>query len=281
MASNILYVDPNEIVIIGLDEEEEGNVLNDERAQKDVSEALVRNIMFYGILQPVNVRQEAGRYFVVDGRQRVKAAREAARRQQSAGEVQVKVPCLIRQSDDMTVAGIMVSSNEIRSADAVLVKAKKAARLLSMHGDIQAVALTFGRSVKTVENWMLLVQAAPEIHQAIETGKISANVGIDIARKPREEQIEALNQILADVPGRRTEAPGEGTPVPPRSPRAPSGNSHPGLKKGWLRKAMKSDAGQALDEEHLAVLQWFLTGHCLAGTWMYDFCEEAEQLIGE
>ena len=90
MAREVHYYDPTHLIIVGLDIEEDGSPLNDERATWDVDEPMVKNIMVYGIQQPVLVRREAGKIYVVDGRQRVKAARTAASRQDGAGEFSTK-----------------------------------------------------------------------------------------------------------------------------------------------------------------------------------------------
>ena len=285
MAREVKYHNPSNLLIVGLDVSEEGSPLNDERATKDVNEAMVRNIMVYGIQHPVLVRQEAGKTYVVDGRQRVKAARAAAHRQGSAGEFQTKVPCIEVTGDDSRVTGIMISSNEIRDDDEVLVKASKASRLFDMVGDKEEVALAFGRSTKTIDNWMKLLKADPQIHAAIQAGSISAAVGISLAGKPREDQVVALDQILTGSPATSNNgAPAPTSPSPSASKSTPTSSSssreHPGIKKGWLRRASKTDAFANLEEDQQAVLGWILTGHAPQGHWLDDFTWKADSEMG-
>ena len=279
MAREIKYIAPDQLVIMGLDLVEEDNPLNDERAVGKVDEAMVRNVMIYGIQLPVLVRYEAGRAYVVDGRQRVKAAREATKRQDAAGEHLTKVPCIEVKADDARVGGIMISTNEIRRNDKVLMKARKAARLLDMVGNKEEVALAFGRSTKTIDNWMKLLQADPVIHEAIEGGKISAAVGIQLSNKTREEQVQALDQILSAGPGTENGPSGDKT-APKKASDGEAAQGHQGVKKGWLRKALKTDTFHRLEPEHQEVLSWILSGYAPQGHWVEQFAWNADEELG-
>jgi ParB family transcriptional regulator, chromosome partitioning protein len=281
MARETNYYDPNALIIVGLDVDEEGHPLNDERAHLSVDENMVKNIMVYGIQQDVLIRREAGKIYVVDGRQRVKAARVAATRQGEAGEYATKVPCKEVRGDDSRVMGIMISANEVRQDDGVLVKAKKSAELLDRVGDKETTALAFGVTTKTIDNWMKLLQADPRIHEAIKEGKISATVGTKLAGKSREEQVKALDQILTEAPGTSNERKGKktakvGSPEGADSPK----REHPGIKKGWLRKSTKTECFERLEDDQQAVVRWFLDGHAPTGHWLEQFTYNADEEMG-
>ena len=280
MSREVKYLDPSTLVIVGLDVEEEGSPLNDERSGWDVDENMVKNIMVYGIQQPVIVRSESGKIYVVDGRQRVKAAREAARRQDEAGEHATKVPCIEVKADDGRVSGIMVSTNEIRKDDDILGKARKASRLMDLVGSVDEVAIAFGRSTKTIENWLKLVQADPKVLEAIESGLISPAVGIELAAKSRAEQVEALERLAA-TPG----AASSSKPKKPKAAATPEGDSdqkeHAGVKKGWVRRALKTDAAKALPPAQRSVLNWILDGRAPVNSWMSSFEEAVEAEVAD
>ncbi len=271
MAREVHYYDPTHLIIVGLDIEEDGSPLNDECTNWDVDEPMVKNIMVYGIQQPVLVRREAGKIYVVDGRQRVKAARAAASRQDGAGEFSTKVPCIEVQGDDGRVSGIMISTNEIRNDDAVLAKAAKAARLMDMVGDKEEVALAFGRSTKTLDNWAKLLAADPKVHEAIREGKISAAVGISLSGKSRQDQIVALDQILTESPATTNTPKKKGDEKKKKTSSADPDRQHPGIKKGWLRKAQKTVAYENLDPDRQAVITWILSGHVGKDHWLDKF----------
>ena len=268
MSREVKYLDPSTLVIVGLDVEEEGSPLNDERSGWDVDENMVKNIMVYGIQQPVIVRSESGKVYVVDGRQRVKAAREAARRQDEAGEHATKVPCIEVKADDGRVSGIMASTNAIRKDDEILSKARKAARLLDLVGSIDEVSIAFGRSTKTIENWMKLVQADSKVHEAIASGLISPAVGIELAGKSREEQIEALDRLDAPTGAASSSKPRKAAAA---SEEDSGQKEHAGVKKGWVRRALKTDAAKTLPPAQRSVLNWILDGRAPENSWMSAF----------
>jgi ParB family chromosome partitioning protein len=276
MATDVKYMNPDNLKIVGLDIEEEGSPLYDERALWDPSEAMVRNIMVYGIQQPVIVRIEAGEYYVVDGRQRVKAARVAAQRQEAAGEHMVKVPCITVIGEDARVSGIMVSTNELRKDDDMLGKARKAARLLDLTGDKDTVALAFGVSSKTIDNYLKLLQASPEVHAAVADGVLSASVAIDLAGKSRSEQLSTLEKVTAEP---SPSATNKGKKKVVKREDVTEVKEHAGAKKGWIRKALRTDAAKELNPEQRGILSWIIDGRAPQDSWLDLFILAAESEI--
>lgn len=314
MAKELIeHVNPKELTIIGLDTDDgPEHPLYDERIRLDVDENLVKNIQVYGILQPVTVRKEAGGIFVVDGRQRVRAARKASEIADGAGEYGVKVPVRNVNANDARVAGIMIST-AIRRNDDVLTCAFKAERLLARLGDIEEVALAFGKSVTTIRNWTLLAAAPASVHHAVRANRISAGAAIELVRSvPREEVADALDALLtqntdpvsvaqakraaqaaqdaaeaasdtgenASSLGAETGAAGSAPPVetPPaakKSKKTGETKNQSGIRRVWLRRALKTEAAAHLEPEQRAVLQWFATGATEKGTWYDDFVWDA------
>jgi ParB/RepB/Spo0J family partition protein len=316
------YHDPYKLIIIGLDTDDRDHALFDERVFLPVDESLVRNIMVYGIQQPVNVRLEEGKLYVVDGRQRVRAAREAAKRMTGAGEQTIKVPARVTRGDDARVAGIMISNNELRQGDELLVKARKASRLLDQLGGINEVALAFGRTPTTIKNWLSLVEADETVLHAVQNGKLSAAAAIELSAYSRSEQRSKLNLLLRRTES-RLEEEGGGTPTaaapssssegaqseePPAEAASPAsppssilkkktgkkggisiadvknlkrdeGQSQPGVKHTWLRRALKTKVAQQLKPLQREVLEWFISGEAEEGTWFKTFVKDAEDEI--
>jgi ParB-like chromosome segregation protein Spo0J len=312
MAKEIEYVDPGDLVIIGLDSDDrEEHPLFDERAFWPLDENLMRNILVYGVLEPVRVRKEAGRRLVVDGRQRVKAAREAKTRQTQAGEFQVKVPTFETKGDDKRVSGIMISLNEQRQNDDILTKALKAARRFDITGDdIEMVAIDFGRTPGTIKNWLSLAAADPKIHGAMKENppKISSSAAIELSKLPREEQVKELNKLLkagggekvteAKTKKARQKAAGSNASEASQAAAAPApepdatepvkkradGRKHSvqqGIKRTWLRKALGTKAAEGLGDEHRKVLRWFAFGENSDADWFNDFVAKAEKELSD
>lgn len=263
----VTYLNPNHIVIVGIDTAAtEEDTLYDERIDLDVDENLVKNIMVFGVQQPVLVRQENGEVIVVDGRQRVRAARVANQRFTEAGEVQVKVPVIAVNGDDRRVTGIMISANEQRRDDDVLVRAFKAQRMFDLVGSKSEVALAFGRTSQTINSWFRLVSADSAIHDAIRSGEISASAGINIAGMEKAEQSAEVKKLISGNKGSAA------TKTKSKSTR----KAQPGVKRSWVKKALETEAFQKLKPRQQAALTWFATGVAEKDTWMDDFVFDVE-----
>jgi ParB family chromosome partitioning protein len=308
MARDIEYIDPNDLVIVGLDtDDRQEHALFDERAFYDLDTNLVANILVYGIQLPVLIRKEAGQLYVVDGRQRVKAARAAAARSESAGEYAVKVPCRETVGDDKRMGGIMVSTNELRQSDTALERAFKATRLLDLLGDEAEVCIAFGRSKTTIRNWLSLASADSKIHAAVKAGTLSTQGAVELSKLPREQQVEQLEAMQKGMTaGRITEAMAKearqnatdssasnpnNASAEPKDPiqrdietggaSTPSERSgrravQAGIKRIWLRKALNTQAAEDLSDEQRGVLRWFAFGETEKGAWYEDFVWNAE-----
>lgn len=270
MAEELRRFDPNELVIVGFDTDDRvEHPLYDERAFLDVEVPFVRSIRTYGVQVPLLVREEAGTFYVVDGRQRVKAARIVFAEQSKSGEVPLKVPARVITVSEKRASSLVVLTNENRKGDDVLTKAIKAERLMERLGDEEEVATVFGVTPATIRNWLILVQADPFVHEAIREGKIAAYTGIELAGLPKEEQKDALQKLLfgGETVSRKT--------VAVKKKEEGVTRSHKGVRRSWVEKALKTEAAKKLNDDQRAVLQWFATGESNKGDWFEDFTWEA------
>lgn len=294
-------MDPNDLIIVGLDTDEgEDHALYDERIELPISEALVASIITRGVQQPVHVRRDGGKYYVVDGRQRVVNAREARKRQAAAGEYEVEVPIIEVEGDDVDVAGLGIALNELRQDDDMLTKAKKAARLMNMNGgNVDDVAREFGKTAVTIQNWLRVAKAEPKIHEAVRSKQITNSMAVDLARLEREEQLVQLDLLLkgaetgaiTSTKVKKAVAAAKGSTSAATSPLASgakpkAGAAAPaattkqsrdqsGVKRVWVREALETERAKKLTEEQIGVLRWFSTGVSDKGTWYDDFMFEA------
>jgi len=303
------FMDPDDLVIIGLDTEHRDgdHPLYDPRAFKETSDRMVKNILLYGVQENVLVRREGGKALVVAGRQRVKAARAAKKIQQSAGaEHHVKVPVTEVHGDDKHIYGIMVTENELRSDDDILDKALKAARMLAMGMDDDEICLSFGRSKHTIEQWLTVANAAPELHAAYKHNKIGSMALFELAKLDRSEQVESLAIMMktGEVQGSsekitasaarkvRREVTGSSATdettalaapeVRPgadgtvrRNRRGHKQAKQQGVKRSWLRIALKTAAAEKLKVEYRRFMRWIAYGEAEPESWMHAFMEEA------
>jgi ParB family chromosome partitioning protein len=196
--------DPEDLVLVT----DEKSSLYDERVKLPVDEALVLNIMFapdgvpQGVLEPVNVARnaETGKVEVIDGRQRVKAAREANKRLKKKGLEPVWVPAMIKRTNPHSAMGMLISSNEHRQNDSPLGKAKKAQRYIDLGRDESEIATLFGISVASVKNMLSLLDAPAAVRNAVEAGKISTSDGYKLSKLEPAEAKEKVAELMEHAP---------------------------------------------------------------------------------
>lgn len=177
--------------------------LFDERVNLPLDEALVRNIMCNGVIEPVVVRQngksEDGTPVVevVDGRQRVRCAIEANKRLTAEGKEPVQVSIVRRRGEVGDLFGVMISANELRRDDGIMVKARKLSRYMVMGRSEEDAATQFGCSVPTVRNLLSLLELHSDVQKAIERDALPATVAKELHSVPQEEQPAALEKLIA------------------------------------------------------------------------------------
>lgn len=203
--TNLLLMDPDKLTIV---EDDTGSALYDpDRANLPVDEALVLNIMTFGVIEPVVIWKdpETGIVYVVDGRQRVKACREANQRLKKQGCTPLQISCVVRRGDGKHMMGVMISSF-IRQDDTPLGRARKLARYLDLGHSEEQASVTFGISVSSVKNLLTLNDAPRAIQKAVETRRVTATDGVKLAKMDPE----AAKAKLAELP-----------PAAPRGERRP------------------------------------------------------------
>jgi ParB family chromosome partitioning protein len=232
---------------------DEKHHLYDPRVKLPVDEALVESIMFdaQGVIEPVVVTKDGEDAVVVDGRQRVKAAVEANKRLKKAGEVQVKVPCIVRRGTAKHLAGTAVMANELRRDDDILVRAKKATNLSNYGYTEEEIAIMFGVTKQTILNWLAIGSLDKTVKSAIKDGKIPASHAMRLARVPKDEQPQIMNEYLEE---NETVSPNE-------KPRQKKRNKNSPLHVDKVRSKKECKILlDALGEEHIFVpaIKWFL-----------------------
>lgn len=192
--SNVLMFDPKALVIVT----DPKHPLYDERHALPVSEPMVLNIMHQGVIEPVVITKdpETGQVLVVDGRQRVKCAIEANRRLKAKGCEPVQVMGVPRRGDGAALAGVMVSTNEIRQDDTPMNRAKKMARLIEMGRTEADLALLFGCSGATVKNCLALLDCSAPVRKAVETGALPVTAAYKMSKLDPEVQKTTLDSML-------------------------------------------------------------------------------------
>ncbi len=196
--------DPDDLVLVT----DEKSPLYDERVNLPVDEKLVLNIMHapdgvpQGVLEPANGMRnpETGKVEIIDGRQRVKAAREANKRLKKAGMEPVWVPVMLKRTNAHGAMGMLISSNEHRQDDTPLGRAKKAQRYLDLGRDESEIAALFGISLASVKNMLSLLDAPAAVRNAVEAGKISTSDGYKLSKLEPEDARAKVAELMEKAP---------------------------------------------------------------------------------
>jgi ParB family chromosome partitioning protein len=201
---NLYNYNPMDLVLV----DNEDHELFDPRINLPLDEGLVRNVMVNGVIEPVVVTKAPDGILVVDGRQRVRAAREANKRLEKEGKEPLRVSCVLRRGTEADLFGVSISANENRQDDTPLGRAEKANRLLNMGRSEDEVAIAFGVSTQCVGNWIKLLSTCAPVRKAVESGKIAAQAAIEMAELPVEEQKTLLEEAIkaASTNGKRVSA---------------------------------------------------------------------------
>jgi ParB family transcriptional regulator, chromosome partitioning protein len=287
--ASIENVYPEEVVIIGVDTEDgDDHPLFDERIYYPIKPEFEANVRGMGVIVPVILKRDGERLIVVDGRQRVRAARLVNAKRKEIGEAPAKIPVRVRPAETSQLMGMSIVTNEHRTDDDVLVKSFKTLRAMQQTNDEAAVAEMFSVTTATVRNRMKIAEAAPELHDALRRGLLTATAALEIARVPgHDAQRKMLEEVLNAVPaGDGAEAEhvsGGDVAAAKRERKKADGGGQRGIRRTWLRKAAKTEAFKALDNEQREVLMWFIEGsdHEQSDAWYMAFMREAEIELGD
>lgn len=160
--------------------------LYDKRVELPINEAMVESIAREGILQPIKVRKVGDFYEVVIGRQRVRAAREAARRYP---DKKIAIPAIPATLTDIEALAHATIENVQRVDDPPSIRGFNAARLRERGYSDEELERFYGVTIKTIEDWIAFSEAAcEEVKKAVDSGKVSYTEARKISRRPLEKQ---------------------------------------------------------------------------------------------
>lgn len=185
---------PEDLVLVT----DKSDPLYDPRVEDPIDEAMVNNIAYFGVREPITVTRRDGKAVVVNGRTRVRAAIIANRRLVEQGKEPIQVPAVTASDEDDDLFGLMISLNEQRHDDGPLTKAKKAARMLELCGGNRAkVCVAFGITGPTLSNWLKVFDLAPAVKKALDRGDLGMTAASALAELPKEEQEKAMETVAS------------------------------------------------------------------------------------
>lgn len=159
----------------------------DETALRDLTES----VTLHGILQPVMVRPRGkGRYELVAGERRFRAAREAGLTQ---------IPAVVREMTDEDSLIVALIENIQREDLNAMEAARGYRQLLDQFGITQVeLARQIGKSPSTVAYSLSLLRLPPEMQEGISQGKIGMDHGKVLLSVASPERRAALYKAMLD-----------------------------------------------------------------------------------
>lgn len=156
----------------------------DEAALKELADSLRQQ----GVVQPILVRPYAGRYELIAGERRWRAA-------QIAGLD--TIPAIVRQLDDQSVAAVSLIENIQRKDLNALEEAHALQRLRDEFGMTQeAVAEAVGRSRSAVTNLLRLLELHDDVKTLLETGQLDMGHARALLALPGMLQPQIAQQVV-------------------------------------------------------------------------------------
>src|SRR5256712_4218201 len=156
---------------------------------RDALQELIDSIRQHGIIQPLIVRQVGGRFELIAGERRWRAAQEAGLSQ---------APVIIRSASDMEVLELSLIENLQRADLNPIEEAQGYARLANEFGMRQEdIAVKVGRSRAAVANALRLLDLHPQVQVWLAQNLLSVgHAKVLLALKAPEEQLLAAETVL-------------------------------------------------------------------------------------
>ena len=152
-------------------------------------EELAESVAQHGILQPLSVRQVGGRYQLISGERRLRAARMVGL---------AAVPCILVDASDTESALLALVENLQRRDLDFLEEAAALRRLIVQHGLSQEeAAQKVGKSQSAVANKLRLLKLSPEVLAVVRTAGLTERHARCLLRLPEELRLDAARQFAA------------------------------------------------------------------------------------
>ncbi len=197
----------------------------DDEALKELSES----IRTYGILNPLTVRLRQGRYELVAGERRLRAAKLAGLRE---------LPCILLEIN-MEDAGLIALVENLQRKDLDFVEeAEGLSRLIRMFGLSQEeAARRIGKSQSAVANKLRLLRLGDEMLQTLRENELSERHGRALLRLPAELRQQALEHIIEK--GLTVAATDEYIELLLTQPQEPPEEEKPQAKRSFILKDVR------------------------------------------
>lgn len=204
--------------------------LYDPRIHQPVPDWMVKSILELGVLKPILVRRngtnEDGtpRIEVVDGRQRVRAVREANWYilQEGGSEEDLKLVPAVYKRLDAKAAETVSNAANLSIVDSPLTRAKKIQRYLDNGHTEEAAMTTFGfDSPAALQGALAILECSEEVQKGVEDGTVTLSAAKELRKLPEAKQTETVKKIKSEQKGERKTIRASDVSQSPKLRRAP------------------------------------------------------------
>ena len=160
---------------------------------EDALNELANSIKTHGVIQPIIVKEDNGRYIIIAGERRWRASRLAGLK---------TIPCVIKDYTEQEISEIAIIENLQREDLNPIESAKAIKNLINQYNLTQdEVADKIGKSRPAVANTLRLLSLPEQIITLVEQNKLSAGhartlLGIDSAAKQKEIAVAIIEKGL-------------------------------------------------------------------------------------
>ncbi len=151
-------------------------------------EGLAASIAARGVIEPIVARAHAGKFQVIAGERRWRAARLAGLE---------RVPVVVREASNEDV-GLLALVENLQREDLNPIEEARAFRRLADLGGMthDAIASEVGRSRTAVTNTLRLLELTPQVRRMVETGELRAAAGRALIPLDSGSQAQLAKEIV-------------------------------------------------------------------------------------
>lgn len=202
-------------------------------------EWLIQSILTVGQLQPVPIRKTGGRPVLTAGYSRWRAISEINKRNLTPEPL--RLICTYKTHTDKQAFIATIHENIVRNATTTMDDAYNIQKLINVFQmPMEEIADTYRTSASWIKDRLSLIEAAPEVQEAIREGRVKPTAAVAIAKLGR-----AAQKALVAKPGKVTAADVKAvTPKPERKEAKPS-----------LRDAIKALLGECDQQPDVMVYE--------------------------
>jgi len=175
--------------MLGVDQISRGTYQPRRHFDQDLLQELADSITAQGLIQPILVRAYGGKFELIAGERRWRAA-------QLAGISDI--PAIVRDMDDQSVAAVSLIENIQRADLNPLEEAHALERLCNEFSMThQQVAEEVGRSRVAVTNLMRLLELHDDVKHMVDTGDLDMGHARAILGAPRSDQPDIARRVIS------------------------------------------------------------------------------------